>query len=398
MIIFDSWPKYRKFDAMKIIHTADWHLGHQLYGYERSAEQQSMLAQIADIVESRRPDALLVSGDIFDTTQPSVAAVSMLSACLMDIHRRCPSTRLILTAGNHDAASRHEVNADVWRLANVEMTGTRSADPDRHIIALPGKGYIVAVPYINSRFVPEGFYQGLLDRVAELNTEGLPVVLMAHTAVAGSDSSGHRVADTVIGNIEAMPADALGEGYDYLALGHIHKPQRCGARGRYSGAPMAVGFDEDYAHSVVEVTIDAHGAEPRTELIEIDNPHPLVTLPSGASAGWDEALAMLASFDGSIPAYIRLNVADDGSLPADARGRAVAACEGKACRFCFINLTSRKVAEGGSASLSIEELKEKTPREIAALYLERRGLPFDDELREMLDEVIANVDDNLRQK
>ena len=59
---------------MKIIHTADWHLGHQLYGYERSAEQQSMLAQIADIVESRRPDALLVSGDIFDTTQPSVAA------------------------------------------------------------------------------------------------------------------------------------------------------------------------------------------------------------------------------------------------------------------------------------------------------------------------------------
>ena len=76
----------------------------------------------------------------------------------------------------------------------------------------------------------------------------------------------------------------------------------------------------------------------------------------------------------------------------------MAACEGKACRFCFINLTSRKVAEGGSASLSIEELKEKTPREIAALYLERRGLSFDDELREMLDEVIANVDDNLRQK
>lgn len=380
---------------MKIIHTADWHLGHQLYGYDRGAEQRAMLASIADIVERERPDALLVSGDIFDTTQPSTAAVAMLTGCLMDIYRRCPGTKVILTAGNHDAATRHEVNADVWRLANVEMVGVRADKPDRHIIELPGKGYVVAVPYINRRFVPEGFYQGLLDRVAELNTAGLPVVMMAHTAVAGSDAAGHAASEAVIGNVEVMPADALGTGYDYLALGHIHKPQRAGARARYSGSPMAVSFDEDYPHSVVVLTVGAHGDEPVIELQEVDNPRPLVTLPARGAVGWDEAIAMLEDFDAAVPAYIRLNVADDGSMSADARGRAIAACADKACRFCFINLVARKAEEERtSVSLSIEELKAKTPRDIAALYLDRRGVDFDDDLQAMLDEVIANVDNN----
>lgn len=358
-----------------------------------------MLSQIADIVESRRPDALLVCGDIFDTTQPSTAAMALLNDCLMDIHTRCPETRIIITAGNHDAASRHEVNAAVWRLAGVELVGTRSDKPDRHIIYLPGKGYVVAVPYINRRFIPDGFWQTLLDRVAEINSYDLPVVMMAHAAVVGSDAAGHPCSETVIGNVEAMSADTFGNGCDYLALGHIHKPQRVGAKGRYSGSPLPVGFDENYPHSVVEVTVDGHGEPLQTELIELSNPRPLVTLPAHGAAPWSSALTMLEDFDKDIPAYIRLNVCDDGSMPADARGRAIAACAGKACRFCFINLTAdRAEDEKTSSSLSIEEFREKTPREIAALYLERRGLVFDDELAAMLDEAIGNVDNIVRQR
>ncbi|MCM1067175.1 MAG: exonuclease SbcCD subunit D C-terminal domain-containing protein [Muribaculaceae bacterium] len=383
---------------MKILHTADWHLGHLLYGYDRAEEQEALLSAIVDEVDRRRPDALVVCGDIFDTAQPSAASQAMLGRALMDIYRRCPGVKVVLTAGNHDSASRLDAMADVWRLANVEMVGTRAEadDPRKHIVELPGKGFIVAVPYVNRRFLPDGFFQSLLDAVGSRNADGLPVVLMAHAAVGGSDGGAQTSADgRLIGNVECMGLDTFGSGFDYLALGHIHRMQPAGPRGRYSGAPLAVSFDDDRVHGMLEVSIDAHGAEPSIEFVELPCSRPLVTLPSSGSASWPEALAMLEAFDPQRPAYIRLNVADDGSLPPDARARAVRVCEGKDARFCLVNLQRRKAAlEQRERGLSIEQLRAKSPLDIAALYLSRIGVDFDDELKGVLSEAMANVEHN----
>ena len=119
------------------------------------------------------------------------------------------------------------VGIDVVGVADVR-------DHSHNIIEITGKGFVIAVPYINSRFLPDQYFASLLEDVDKQNGDSLPVVMMAHMAVAGSDSTGHSSDGIIIGGVEAIEIDALGKGYDYLALGHIHKHQRVGSKGFYS--------------------------------------------------------------------------------------------------------------------------------------------------------------------
>lgn len=224
---------------MKFIHTSDWHIGSQLYGFDRLEEQGIVLDNIINLAKENEVDALLVCGDVFDTTQPSTAAQHLLASKLIRLRDLMPEIEIIATSGNHDSATRHEALAPVWLEAGVKMIGTfRSADNFSHnIIEIPGKAFVAAVPYVNDRFMPDGAWQGILDAVRERNREGLPVILMAHLTVAGADWGSHDRYDNYVGGIEIRTLDALGHGYDYLALGHIHTPQAIGRNARYSGSP-----------------------------------------------------------------------------------------------------------------------------------------------------------------
>ena len=213
---------------MKILHTSDWHLGHSLYNHDRTEEQASMLEQMADLVHKEKPDAFLLSGDVFHTDQPSAAVQRMLADALVAIHNAHPAMTIVCTAGNHDSASRHEVFRLPWLSLNVHSIGQLSKDnPERHIISISGKGFVVAVPYCYERNIPEGFFQQLLDRVQELNTLHLPVIMMAHTTMENSDLKGHDFKRSfTTGGIETMSISQTGRGYDYLALGHIRKEKQ----------------------------------------------------------------------------------------------------------------------------------------------------------------------------
>ena len=383
---------------MKILHTSDWHLGHQLYGYDRTEEQQDMLRQIADIVADRQPDVLLVCGDIYHTSQPSAAIQTLFAQTMVQLHRLCPAMTIVVTAGNHDSASRHEIFRQPWRAMNVWAIGSVDKEqPDSHIIEVPGKGFIVAVPYCHERNMPVGFYQTLLDRVAEHNDHDLPVVLMAHTTVRGSDFTGHDYAsDYNVGGIDGVDLDMMGQGYDYLALGHIHHAQfvhGSGRKARYSGTPLPISFDETFDHGVTWVEIEAHGGTPVVETIEIANPHPLVTLPAREPAAWEEALRLLKDFPDDIPAYIRLNVRVDGFLPAGAQQEAVMAVENKRCRFCLIKAVREVVDNAQQRIFSVAEFQAQAPLDIARRYAEDKGLPFDDDMVEMFREAQRQLED-----
>lgn len=95
---------------MKILHTSDWHLGHMLYNYDRTAEQGAMLYQMIHLVERHQPDVFLVAGDIFHTSTPSASVQTMLAEAIVEIHKACPEMTIVLTAGNHDSASKHEIS------------------------------------------------------------------------------------------------------------------------------------------------------------------------------------------------------------------------------------------------------------------------------------------------
>lgn len=396
----------------KFIHTSDWHLGQNFYGYDRSEEQADFLRQLVDIVHQHQPDALLVSGDIFHTAAPSSAAVTLYVNAMLDIHDACPTMAIVVIAGNHDSASRLQCDSRLWERAGVRVLGGIArdseglADLDRHIIHVEGKGIVAAVPFaypasfplVNDEHVGSDqrqpvYFQSLLDRVNAQNHAQLPVVLMAHLAVNGSDFTGHEV-----GMMECVEVGVLGNGYDYAALGHIHRPQDVSERARYCGTPLAVSFDEQCEHSASIVEIDAHGSLPRVTTKRIENIKPLRTIPAGSPVDFETALEQLQVLVPDERAYVRLNVLVDRYLPSGAQERAALAVADKQCRFCEIKKVAIAEASHAVKQMTMEEFNHKHPIEVAQqFYLEKYQREMTDEEQEMFNYVYRLVQEEARQ-
>ena len=384
---------------MKILHTGDWHLGHVLYGYDRTEEQQQMLRQMVDIVSVEQPDVFLLCGDVFHTSQPSASVQTMFNHALVQMHHASPQTTIVVTAGNHDSATKHEIFRTPWQQLGVYMIGTLSADqPDTHIIEIPGKGYVVAFPYMHERVMRSGIVNNVLQRVGERNTTALPVVLTLHTALSGADFTGHDDSDeNTIGGIDTINVNDIASDYDYLALGHIHHAQfvHTGRHNvRYAGSPLSVSFDECYKHSVSIVEISSHGAQPEVRTIDINNPHPLTTLPIQGFAAWDDVKQQLTHFPADLQCYIRLNVEVTDHLPSDARQQALEATEGKQCRFCYINATRAKTeTQRQTQELTVQEFQQMPPIEVARMFAHDTGAVFDEQMEQMFNQTLQALND-----
>ena len=396
------------------IHTSDWHLGQNFYGYDRSEEQYDFLSQLADIVRKRQPDALLVSGDIYHTAAPSNAAVNLYVNAMLDIHKACPTMAIIVIAGNHDSASRLDSDQRLWQLANVTVLGGISRDGDghadlsRHIIKVGNKGIVAAVPFAYPASFPltvgasdidrsqrqQAYFQALLDHVNAHNDNNLPVVLMAHLAVNNSDFTGH---DRNM-MMECVEIDALGSGYDYAALGHIHRPQDVSERARYCGTPIPVSFDEQCEHSVSIVEIDDHGTMPRIETKVIKNLKPLHTLPAREPVDIDTAIGLLQGHNPNEKAYIRLNVKVDRFLPNGALQRAAQAVKDKQCRFCEIKKTVTAEERRHTTQLTVEQFNKMLPIEVAnQFFIDMNGSPMTEQQQEMFNYAYQAVEKENRQ-
>lgn len=386
---------------MKILHTSDWHLGHTLYNYDRTEEQMVMLLQMVNIVKEQKPDVFLLCGDVYHTPQPSSAVQTMFTNALVEIHDANPSMTIVITAGNHDSSTKHDIFRTPWKVLKVYTVGGIDANrKEDMIVEVPGKGYVIAIPYVNERNMPKGLFQELLDIVEEKNTDNLPVVMSAHTTVRGCDFAGHENASEYsVGGIDSYDLEDMGTGYDYLALGHIHHGQfiHSGMHNvRYCGTPIPVSFDENYKHSVSIVEIASHGEKPSFKEIEI-NPHrPLVTLPTEGFATWEDAKELLENFPNDIDAYIRLNVEVDDFLPVEANAEAQLICNEKKCRFCVINPRRLKKNRKEAKAMSVEEFKTEEPIEIAQRYAEDLGIEFDSDMKELFNETLAALKEEER--
>ena len=399
----------------KFIHTSDWHLGQNFYGYDRSEEQSDFLRQLADIVHSHQPDALLVSGDIFHTAAPSNAAVNLYVEGMLNIHDACPTMAIIVIAGNHDSASRLDCDKLLWERSGINVLGSLTRDSeghaalDPHLIDVSGKGIVAAVPFAYPNSFPsvdnapidrelrqQHYFQALLDRALAKNPEQVPVVLMAHLAVQNcvlTDYDQERNHE-----MEYIDLNVLGTGYDYAALGHIHHPQPVGERGRYCGTPLAVSFDEQCEHSVSIVEIDSHGAMPRIETQAIKNLNPLHTIPAMEPVPLDDALELLQEFNAEERAYIRLNVAVERYLPAGAPERAALAVKDKKCRFCDIKKTATAVSTHSSAQMTVEEFNRKTPEEVAQqFFIDKTGTSMSPVQQDMFNQIYQSVKEENRE-
>lgn len=229
----------------------------------------------------------------------------------------------------------------------------------------------------------------------DVNTDNLPIVLMAHLAITGCDICGHEY--TIVGNMETKDVSLLGRGYDYVALGHIHKQQNINGtdgRVRYSGSAIPLSFTEDYEHSVSLVVIHKRGGEVSVRRITINPLRRVKTLPDKPT-DINTALKALTELDDSDNSYIRLLLSADSVKPADAENRAMEICKRKECRFCAVD-QEKKTYVHKSHNLpkyNADELRFMPPMEIAMRYYEHaKQQPLNDDLKKMLQTAIDMVD------
>ena len=399
---------------MTILHTSDWHLGHILYDHDRSDEQQDCMRQIVEIVDKRKPDAVVVSGDIFDRSSPSQTAREIFINTLIELRRNNPKMPIVVTAGNHDGKLLLDNDGRIFRLGGITIVGQvwrkkdGDIDFDRHIIAVHNQqgeeaGYIVAVPHIYENSYPrlsdnsqEGnriqqFFQALLNQVRIRNIHGLPVVLSAHLLLTGSDIAGHEGSEydgkLVVGSCENVSQSLLGQGYDYLALGHIHRPQNVSnshPMARYCGTPLPLNFDEEGEHGVTLVSLPAAGGLPVIEAIPLHNLRPLLTLPEHPKT-FAAVVAEMLEFDPMTEAYIRLNVLDDQPLPPDYRYILNNLFKEKKALYCTLKHNALKTVQ--DADSDVAEIEAFTPEQMPtplqlaqAYYRKRYGSEMSDEL------------------
>lgn len=389
---------------MKIIHTSDWHLGQNFFNYDRSDDHESMIRQLIDLVQTEEPDALVIAGDIFDVATPNTTVQKRFAESVVKIHDARPSMTIVCISGNHDSASRHEIHQTPWEALNVQMIGKANmTEMDENIISINGKGWIVAVPYTNERFLNDEFYSRLEAAIKEKTAEELPIVYVGHAAITGCDHTGHDIMNgRFVGGIEYTGLDELGTVYDYIALGHIHKAQTFGnGRARYCGTPLPVSFDEvrsGYEHSFSIVEIEAHGSVPSIRTVDVECPHPLVSIPSEGHAPWKDVIAELKKFPSDIEAYIRLNVLlkESEQMPFDKDRQIEEAMAGKAARYAVTNptresLVSEERRQNAMNAITVEELQKLDPITVLKGYAERLGYTFSDKFQEMFDTVYKNI-------
>lgn len=250
---------------MNILHTSDWHIGKRLMDRERLPEQIAALDEIARICDERAVDLVLVAGDVFDTYMPSAEAEQAFFHAISRIagERRA----VVLISGNHDDGVRLAASAPLAAQEGIYLFGggQEIADcgggrPVRAVAA--GEGYLVvenaqgervyinALPYPNEARLKEEkteeSYADKLRRRIERGdagfTGGMPHILLSHLFVAGGKVS-ESERDIDLGGARAVPV-SLFEGFDYVALGHLHKPQKFGGNVRYCGSLLQYSFDE----------------------------------------------------------------------------------------------------------------------------------------------------------
>ncbi|MBO7287065.1 MAG: exonuclease SbcCD subunit D [Bacteroidales bacterium] len=409
---------------MKVIHTSDWHIGQTLYQYSRDEEHKYFFNQLKDIVLEEKPDALIVSGDIFHASTPSVMSQRLYYHALVELSRLYDDLQIIVTAGNHDSPSRLEAPRELWEAFNVTVIGNldfykevqeNGLTYDASKIQIPVRkndevvGWILAVPFINAGNYPSlkendcyskrvfSFYNNLKDNL-KLNkqyTENHSVISMGHFMISGVDSASQN---KLTGGLESVVSTEMSAipGIDYWAMGHVHHPQNVGENIRYSGSPFAMTFNEIYPHSITIVEIENHNVD--IKIREIEPLVPVIDFPFKPNS-YDDAPSKDELFAEVVKVldnecYVRLHVRTEMPLSDMDNARIQELFEGKNAKYCGIQAYFH-VNESDCEEKSVrtlDEFRAISPYDLGcSVYKKKNNAEMPDEMRALFKEVCDEV-------
>ena len=361
---------------MKFLHTSDWHLGRTLYGRNRYDEFSAFLKWLAALIESERVDALLVAGDIFDSSVPSSRAQELYYRFLYTVASSKICHHLVIISGNHDSPSFLNAPKELLRVLHVHVVGSASDEPAGEVVELRDsrgalEAVVCAVPHLRDRDIRtveagesveekgrkllegiERHYREVCQAGESLRqNEGgaVPMVAMGHLFTAGGTTvDGDGVRELYVGSLAHVSRSIFPATLDYLALGHLHVPQKVGGEEhlRYSGSPLPMGFGE--ARQQKEVVL-VNFSEGERSIIELAVPlFQSLERISGTVEAITSRIFCLKAQGSSAWLEIEYTGAE---LPGNLRGLLEEAVKGS-------NLEIRRIKNNRMATLVLQQLSE----------------------------------------
>ncbi|PHM36975.1 exonuclease subunit SbcD [Xenorhabdus innexi] len=323
---------------MRIIHTSDWHLGQYFFTKNRAAEHQHFLQWLIGQINEHQVDALIIAGDIFDTGSPPSYARELYNRFVVDL--QATGCQLVILGGNHDSVATLNESKTLFSYLNTTVIACAETDIQQQIKVLNKKNgqagaILCAIPYLRPRdvmFSKAGQsaiqkQQALQDAIAEhyhhLYQQAcnlreqlgqlLPIIATGHLTTVGASTT-DSVRDIYIGTLDAFPAQAFPPA-DYIALGHIHRPQSVNKTEhiRYSGSPIPLSFDEVGQEKSVCLADFKQDKFNSVTLLPVPNYQPM-QLVRGNLQQIEEQLQTLSKYQGERPVWLDIEVATQDYL------------------------------------------------------------------------------------
>lgn len=376
---------------MRILHTSDWHIGQRLYERSRIEEHRQFLDWLLKTLQENAVDVLLVAGDVFDTALPSSEATDLYYQFLFRLYRDTHACAVI-TAGNHDSPRTLAAPREFLRMGRIHVVGLAS-EPAECVFTLPSENpsvAIAAVPYLSEneilphvsletniekteryREAIKQLYQWYVNKMPR----EMPKILMGHLVVHGGEESGSE-RTIQIGGATAVRVGDLPDGIDYMALGHLHRPQSiCGASYpiQYAGSPLPITFKEALYDKKVYLIDLAKSDESRLTELTI----PVFKELCRVRGTYDQVMFQANAVDEDwIGKYIEVQLIGQQIGDRDKIREAFNKHGGQ------VLLIRPPEGQSHKPNLSIEELSETSPEDVfAEFYQAEHGVEVPNEIR-----------------
>ena len=299
---------------MKFIHLSDLHIGKRVNEFSMCEDQKYILRQILQIIDDEEPDAVIIAGDVYDKSIPSTEAVELLDSFLYRLSKR--RSEVFIISGNHDSPERLSFGSRLIDGSGIHIAPVYSGE----IKPFAVKGVnIYLLPFIKPAHV-RCFFE---DEKIESYTDAMRVaiekmgvdkaqcnILVTHQFVTGSDTTDSE--DLSVGGSDNVDASVF-EQFDYVALGHLHRPQNCGSeRIRYCGTPLKYSFSE--ANDRKSVTVGELDGEKRLTVrtVDLTPRRDMVKL-----RGKYNELMLKSFYDGTsyVEDYVHITLTDEDDIP-----------------------------------------------------------------------------------
>ncbi len=324
---------------MKILHTSDWHLGQKFISREREEEHALALEWLAETIIQENIEVLIVAGDVFDIGNPPSSSRALYYNFLKKLWQS-DCRHIVVTGGNHDSPQMLDAPKEILSLLNVYLVGKATEDVSEEVIVLKDsegmiEGLVAAVPFLrdqdlrravsgetsNDRIekIKEGIlahYEEVGKALANFKTAKIPVIVTGHLCVTGLENNAKQE-NIYLGSLENIRVDQFPEVFDYVALGHIHRPQAIGGMKtvRYSGSLIPLSFSETKDEK--SVTLISFKGKEIKKIQEIKTPifRRLKTIEGSMEYVQERLEKLHHDYQDGLPAWVEVIVESDSIIP-----------------------------------------------------------------------------------